>query len=314
MRAGLVGASFRGRATRPAVPFGVDVLSAQRGRFALPRTLWKTALGILCAVAFLTLAQAADSTAVAALIAKGQAAHDNRCLNDASGFYRDALTLDPPVALSEEQTALIMKFAPRLHTVPGEFFPLKDIVAVVHPDRPIIGYHLFWDDDIDFPADNEPADHEIIWVEYDPVNQAVIQISAYLHGYIAHGEGAPAEANAHGGRPWIGVEWGKHGSLPWGSPDGAEGAGKVLHHNWTMLYTKGRQKQDHPLARGWPVKFTGELAAYKDFSVALDPRPLLEERRLMIVSRWPNAVINQHCLRYNFAPKTEWPWLQQVRR
>ena len=196
----------------------------------------------------------------------------------------------------------------------GEYFPLKDIVAIIHPDKPVIAYHLFWDDDIDFPADNEPADHEIVWVEYDPVSKAVVQISTYLHSYIAHGENAPAEANAHDGRPWIGVEWGKHGSLPWGAPDGAEGAGKVLMHNWKELHTKGRQRQDHPLARGWPLKFEGDFAAYKNFSVPLDPRPQLQEKKLILVSRWPNAAINQYCLRYNFAPKTEWPWLPPVRR
>jgi len=41
---------------------------------------------------------------------------------------------------------------------------------------------------------------------------------------------------------------------------------------------------------------------------------LLRERKLIFVSRWPNAVINQYALRYNFAPKTEWPWLAAIRR
>jgi hypothetical protein len=260
------------------------------------------------------LVHAAENEGAAALIAQGQAAHDKRCLNEASGFYREALALDPPGEPSKETMALVLKFAPRLHTVAGEFFPLKDIVAIVHPERPVIGYHLFWDDDIDFPADNEPADHEIVWVEYDPASESVTKISTYLHGYIAHGEDAPAEANAHGGRPWIGVEWGKHGSLPWGAATGSEGAGKVLQHNWANLHKTGRRNQDHPLARGWPLKFTGDFEAYQNFSVSVDPRALLEERRLILVSRWPNAAINQHCLRYNFAPKTEWPWTPQVRR
>jgi hypothetical protein len=252
--------------------------------------------------------------AVAALIAQGQAAHDKRCLNEASAFYRQALELDPPQSPSTEQIDRVMRFAPRLYTVRGEYFPLKDIVAVIHPDRPVIAYHLFWDDDIDFPADNEPADHEIVWVEFDPATGRVKEISAYLHSYIAHGEGAAADADAHGGRPWIGVEWGKHGSLPLNSPKGAGGADKVLRHNWTQLHTQGRKRQDHPLAREWPVKFEGDFEAYCNYSEEVDPRPLLRERRLMIVSRWPNAAINQHCLRYNFAPKTEWPWLPPVRR
>jgi hypothetical protein len=289
-------------------------LAAQRGRLARSKLFAQIVLGLLWGLALLPRAPAAELEEVAVLIAKGQAAHDKRCLNEASSFYRDALALDPPTSPLAEQSTLIMKFAPRLHTVPGEFFPLKDIVAVMHPDKPVIAYHLFWDDDIDFPADNEPADHEIVWVEFDPATKAVTQISTYLHGYIVHGEEAAAEANVHGGRPWVGVEWGKHGSLAWGAADGSEGAGKVLHHNWTALHNEGRKRQDHPLARGWPLKFTGDFSAYKNFSVELDPRDLLQERKLTIVSRWPNAAINQHCLRYNFAPKTEWPWLPPVRR
>lgn len=306
------------RMRRPAESFDGNwdrpLPAAERGRFALRGGLLRTALILMGGLVWPNCGPAAENETAAALIAKGQAAHDKRCLNEASGFYRDALAIDPPVEPSEEQWALITRFAPRLHTVRGEFFPLKDIVAVVHPDRPVIAYHLFWDDDIDFPADNEPADHEIVWVEYDPATKAVTRISTYLHSYIVDGKDAPAEANAHGGRPWIGVEWGKHGSLPWGAADDAEGAGKVLAHNWTALHTKGRQRQDHPLARGWPLRFAGDFAAYTEFAVEIDPRPMLEARKLGVVSRWPNAAINQHCLRYNFAPKTEWPWTLPVRR
>ena len=259
-------------------------------------------------------AEVTPATDILALIAKAHAAHDRRCLNEASGFYREALNADRPLEPTAEQRELVLRLAPRLYNVPGEYFPLKDVVVIIHPDKPVIGYHLFWDDDIDFPADNEPADHEIVWVEYDPSTHAVTQISAYLHSYIAHGEGAAADANAHDGRAWIGVEWGKHGSLPWGAVDGTEGAGKVLSHDWTALHTQGRMKPDHPLSRGWPMKFEGDFAAYTNFSVPLDCRALLRERKLIFVSQWPNAVINQYALRYNFAPKTEWPWLAAIRR
>ena len=45
---------------------------------------------------------------------------------------------------------------------------IRDLVAIHHPVQPWIAYHLFWGDDIDFPEDNDPADHEIVWVAYDP--------------------------------------------------------------------------------------------------------------------------------------------------
>ena len=66
-----------------------------------------------------------------------------------------------------------MLFAPRLVLVRGEFFPLKDIAAILHPEKPIIAYHLFWEDDLGFPSDNDPCDHEVVWIEYDPASLRV---------------------------------------------------------------------------------------------------------------------------------------------
>ncbi len=255
------------------------------------------------------IATAADLAKAAKLETKGMAAHEKRCLNDASAFYLQVLKLDPPAEPSSDQAALVSKLAPRLYTVSGEFFPLNDVVAVIHPDKPIIAYHLFWDDDIDFPEDNDPTDHEIVWIEYHPTSRKVTGVATYFHSRILRTDQAAADANAHGSRAWIGVEWGKHGSLPWdaagvnsGKPEG------LLQEDWEILHTKGRRLPDHPLARGWPLKFTGDFNAYRDFSVLVDPLPLLKKKQLIKVSRWPNAVLNQHCLRYNFAPKSEWPW------
>ena len=250
-----------------------------------------------------------DLAKIARLEARGMAAHERRCLNDASGYYARVLKLDPPSEPTPEQIALVLKFAPRLQTVSGEFFPLNDIVAVIHPDKPIIGYHLFWDDDIDFPDDNDPIDHEIVWIEYDPSNQRVTGVATYFHTTILRTHQAAEDSNAHDGRAWIGVEWGKHGSLPWDAAGVKSGSPpSLLREDWETLHTKGRRLPDHPLSRGWPLTFTGDFDAFRSFSVSVDPVPLLKQKRLVKVSRWPNAVINQHCLRYNFAPKTEWPW------
>ncbi|MFO1446962.1 MAG: hypothetical protein U1F61_02195 [Opitutaceae bacterium] len=259
-------------------------------------------------------AAAPTEAEVTAWNAQGSAAHDRRSLDEASEHYRRVLDADRWRDPTPEERERVLALAPRLFLVAGEFFPLKDIVAVVHPDRPIIGYHLFWEDDLDFPADNEPADHEIVWIEYQPGTHTVTRVQTYLHGYVAEGPEAVADANRQGGRAWIGVEWGKHGSLPRGAAEDAAGARRVLEHNWKALHTTGRRLPDHPLARGWPLKFEGDLAAYTAFSVAFDPRPLLEGRGLIRVSRWPNATLQQTCLRYNFAPKTEWPWLAPIRR
>src|SRR5262245_40650935 len=82
--------------------------------------------------------------------------HNQRRLDEASREYARALSLDPPRAPSAAELSTIRRFAPRLLTTAAEFFPLKDAAAVLHPTERLIAYHLFWEDDIDFPDDNDP--------------------------------------------------------------------------------------------------------------------------------------------------------------
>src|SRR6478672_7547812 len=99
-------------------------------------------LPILFAATALT---AADITDLATLAAEAQAAHSIRNLGAASALYQRILAQEKPIAPTAEQQALVLKHAPRLHLVRDEFFPLKDIVAIVHPEKPVIAYHLFWE-------------------------------------------------------------------------------------------------------------------------------------------------------------------------
>lgn len=257
-------------------------------------------LGMLLSVGS---AAAADSE-LAGLNERGQAAHRQRSLNEASRQYAELLKLDPPAEPSAQQRELVLRFAPRLHAVAGEFFPLKDVVAIIHPDKPVIGYRLFWEDDLGFPSDNDPCDHEVVWVEFDPASLRVTRVSTYFHGQILSPEPAVEEANASGGRPWIGTEWGFHGSVPWG---GLEAATPVLRRHWEQA-RRGRQGPVNPLARGWPEKFPGTYEDYLEFSEPVDPRVLLEQRGIVWVSRWPMAALNRYGLRYNVAVKADWPW------
>lgn len=245
----------------------------------------------------------AEVSGPAELNARALAAHRQRALNEASKLYAQLLKSDPPVAATPAQKVLVRKFAPRLHGVADEYFPLKDVVAIIHPDRPLIGYHLFWEDDIAFPSDNEPCDHEIVWVEYDPATLKVRRVSTYFHGRILAPAAAPAEADTHDGRPWIGVEWGFHGSIPW---EGGDLAAPILREHWQQAHA-GRSGPPDPLARGWPEKYPGNYEDYVAFAVPVDPRELLAQRDLIWVSRWPMAALNRYSLRYNVAVKTEWP-------
>jgi hypothetical protein len=252
----------------------------------------------------------------------GVAFHLRRCLDDASREYARTLASEPARELTGEEWALVKRFAPRLYVTPTEFFPLKDFAVILHPSNRLIAYHLFWEDDIDFPEDNDPCDHELIWVEYAEDRQTLKRLWTYFHGQILDGgREAVEEARQHAMRPRINVQWGKHGSMPvsWenlkvrrdANAEGAEPISLKLYNEETFgkLSSAGRRLPNHLIAvRGkWPVKFTGDWSAFTNFSKLVEPLRLLEQRRMALVSSWNSAAINQHFLSYNFRPKTEWP-------
>lgn len=252
------------------------------------------------------------------------ALHEQRRLDEASAGYTRVLSAEPPRDPAPPRAALARRFAPRLFTTPGEPFPLKDFAVIVHPDEPWIAYHFFWEDDIDFPDDNDPCDHELMWVRYEAGRLAAYY--TYFHGRILAAPGAAVEdANRHGGRPAVMVQWGKHGSLPlnWEKLEIVADAGdserafyptgrpitleEYNRGTFQKLSTVGRRALDSPLGRGWPERFTGAWKDFVDFSRRVEPLDWLERRGYIKVSCWNNAVINRHFLRYNFRPKTEWP-------
>ena len=204
-------------------------------------------------------------------------------------------------------------------------FGLKDAAAILHPGRRAIAYHLFWDDDIDFPDDNDPSDHEVVWIEYDAAG-ALARVVTLFHGRLVAGSSTALEARGHGGRPRIDVQWGKHGPMPagWrqitvateesdgdtGIPDGLTVSLEDYNaRSWRKLSTEGTRGRDHPLAvrYGWPARFNGTLAAFTSFTREIDIRPLLEKRSMMLVSRWNSGSLARQLLFYNFRPKLEWP-------
>ena len=260
--------------------------------------------------------------------ARGVEFHNTRRLDDASREYAVALSLDPPRPPSAGELTIIKRFAPRLHTTAVEFFPLRDFAAVLHPTERLIAYHLFWEDDIDFPEDNDPCDHEVVWVQFSGDGRSLERFWTYFHGRILNGdEPALRDARDHGMRPRVNVQWGKHGSLPhgWESMPIVADEGDIerkylsvgttislVDYNratWRKLQAEGRRLKDHPLARrlGWPDTFDGDWNQFVAFTRIVDPLPLLDRHRMMSVSRWNSAVIDQVFLAYNFRAKTEWP-------
>ena len=246
----------------------------------------------------------------------GYTYHLMRRLTEASSEYEVVLRLDAPRLASEDDLKLANKYAPRLFVNPKEFFDLKDLVAVIHPEEPIIAYNLFWDDDIDYPGNNDPSDHEVVWTEFDQNSGKVTGVYTYFHRALLSTKEAISDANLHHQRARINVQWGEHGSLPLGweklKPEiiYASIAEKLQIKNMPERYQelgKSIRNPAHPLAKNWPKRFEGSYEDFVDFSKYVDSRNLLKKKEMVIVSRWPNAVINRYFLTYNYFPKRQWP-------
>lgn len=118
-----------------------------------------------------------------------------------------------PAALAPTDAGarLARTLAPLLYLQRDEWFPLERAVAVLHPTRPIIAYHLLWQDDVHgaWIPFTVPTDEEVVWVGYDP-SGAPTDLWTYWHGKVLHTDWRDR------GTPAIDVQWGKHGSLPHG--------------------------------------------------------------------------------------------------
>lgn len=225
-------------------------------------------------------------------------AHSQRRLAEASNYYRALLEVEPARELTEAERARIIRLAPLALRVDQEPFELRDVVAIQHPSQPWIAYHLMWGDDIDYPEDNDPVDHEVVWVRYDEATGTAEELAVYFHGSILF-------QAVEDDRPSFGVEWGKHGlvTLPVELFEG----GDELRANWRRLNREGTRRPNHPLARTWPKSYSKSYSEYTTFRSPLDLGERLTASDLMGCSRWGNAALDQRFLPYNFSAKPDWP-------
>jgi len=246
----------------------------------------------------------------------GYAYHLMRRLMEASSEYEKVLKLDLPRLATEADLKLAAKYAPRLFVNPKEFFKLKDLVAVIHPKQPIIAYNLFWEDDIDYPGDNDPSDHEVVWIEFNKSKGKVTGVYTYFHKAILFTEESVKDSNLHRQRAKVFGQWGEHGSLLLGweklHPEAifVKIDKRIKIKDMPQRYrelSKSIKSPLHPLAKDWPKKFTGNYKDFINFSKNIELRRLLKNKKMVITSRWPNAVINRYFLSYNYFPKKQWP-------
>jgi hypothetical protein len=165
---------------------------------------------------------------------------------------------------SDSAARLAHRLAPLLYLQRDEWFPLDRSVAVVHPTRPVIAYHLLWHDDIHgaWIPHTIPTDEEIVWVGYDP-SGAPTDLWTYWHGKILHADWH------HRGTPAVDVQWGKHGLLPRGVIESdlprfqTLNAFYAFHQFGVLDILLGR------VTRPGPSGFFHSYGRYRDFSRVL---------------------------------------------
>jgi hypothetical protein len=199
---------------------------------------------------------------------------------------------------TDSASRLAHRLAPLLYLQRDEWFPLERAVAVVHPTRPIVAYHLLWQDDVHgaWIPHTVPTDEEVVWVGYDS-SGAPTDLWTYWHGKVLH-------TNWRGrGTPAVDVQWGKHGLLPRGIIDSdlpplrTLNAFYLYHQLGVLDILLGR------LTRPGPSGFFHSYARYRDFSRVRWVGDLLD---VVIRSEHPNDAL-QAVFGKPFSRKPSWP-------
>jgi hypothetical protein len=179
-----------------------------------------------------------------------------------------------------------------------EWFHLERVVAVVHPNRPIIGYYLLWRDDIHgaWIPFTKATDEEVVWVGYDSTG-APTDLWTYWHGHILHADWRER------GQIWVDVQWGKHGSLPHGITDQTAMWPGTLANFWVSSWVGIPDILLGRLSRRGPLCFCHGYKRYRTFD-----RPLITAEHLDVVIRTvdPDAVLGAVFGR-PYSRKGPWP-------
>jgi hypothetical protein len=166
------------------------------------------------------------------------------------------------LAPADSATFLVRDLAPTLHIQRDEWFSLSRIVAVIHPSRPIIAYHLLWRDDVNGSGVpfTVPTDQEIVWIGYDSTTRQPTDMWTYWHGSILHtdwrGKGPPA----------VNVQWGKHGSMPRGLIESDLPSTRKMNVFYAFTWLSLPDIWLGQLTRRGPWCFCHGYGRYRDFS------------------------------------------------
>gem|GEM_PF-2388623 len=209
----------------------------------------------------------------------------------------------------EEQLApfdLALRFAPRLYTNPTEPYRIRDLIVFIHPQKPLIAYHVIWEDDSIGPGLGVEGDHEIAWIEYDPISLKLVDVWALWHRGILHTHQSVMEAKSHDQRPKLFVQWGQHGMLPvgWSKLPTARPEAELRLH---FTIAKSMQIGEYTGSKNIDsLRFQGDYSDYLTFSKLVDSRQYIHSEKV-IVGTDSNTIIAR-MVPYTISAKQPWPY------
>ncbi len=200
------------------------------------------------------------------------------------------------LAVSDSGALLARSLAPVLYIQRDETFPLSRVVAVVHPTKRVIAYHLLWRDDVNgsWIPFTVPTDQEVVWVGYDASN-APTDVWTYWHGTILHTQWPRSQVG-------IAVQWGKHGSLPAGIRESTLPKQKSLNLFYAATRILIPDQLLGRIVRKGEVFFPHSYKRYRDFS-----RVMLLSDRLDVVTRTEKPEEVLQAVFGDYSHKPNWP-------
>ncbi len=222
----------------------------------------------------------------------------------ASGEYK----IMPAIEYSDghqNRNVLVHRFAPKLFLHAEEPYGIIAVIPVCHPEKPIIAYHVFFEHDAVLFGGGA-SDHEIVWVQYDPVTLKTTNVFALWHRTVIRTDICVLDAKASGQRPSIMVQWGQHGMLPLGWESLLSVRPRLefrfhynLVHHLNHMPKIGSRKS--------AVVFEGSYEEYKRFPQTVDLRGLIPGRDVIVAEYCEDELISRLPETTEFRVKKEWP-------
>jgi hypothetical protein len=201
------------------------------------------------------------------------------------------------LAPNDSGAVLARRLAPVLYLQPDETFPLERVVAVLHPSRRLIAYHLLWRDDVhgSWIPFTVPTDEEVLWIAYDSTS-APTDLWTYWHGRILH-TGWPKSQVA------VDVQWGKHGTMPRNIRQSDLPKLRSLNFFYALTIFGEPDILLGDLTRKGPLCFCHGYRRYREFSVQLS---LADKIDAIVRTEDPRSVLKELFGR-NYSNKNLWP-------